>query len=265
MLTPSINTMKTNLNKLSSLSLLAMLGAASCFVVGSASAALIGEWNFDSSTLDNNGTTGATHDGTASGSLSYEAADFSAGFDSGNALNASAGSFSINNSASGDAGYVGTFDGTSFSVSLWMKAPVGANWQIAARKGEDANWKIRQFGAGPSGEVKVDGARDNTFGTAFNDEWHHVVLTVDNGTNATSYWDGNLNKAWAVSYTPATATALLFGEFVGLIDEVKFYDGVLTSTEVTNLNTTNVIPEPGSYALLAGLAGMAFVMARRRI
>tara|TARA_B110001469_G_scaffold53212_1_gene51359 strand:- start:6764 stop:7051 length:288 start_codon:yes stop_codon:yes gene_type:complete len=74
MLTPSINAMKTSLNKLSSLSLLAMLGAASCFVVGSASAAtLVGEWNFDneSDRLANTGSTGATHDGTASGTLTY--------------------------------------------------------------------------------------------------------------------------------------------------------------------------------------------------
>ena len=268
MLTPSINAMKTSLNKLSSLSLLAMLGAASCFVVGSASAAtLVGEWNFDneSDRLANTGSTGATHDGTASGTLTYATSTLFGG--TGDALDASFASsyMSIDNSSTG-AGYVDTFDGTSFSVSLWMKAPVGANWQIAARKGEDANWKIRQFSDGSSGgQVRVGNAGDNLLGTAFNDGWHHVVLTVDNGTTATSYWDGNLNKAWAVSYTAADASALLFGEFVGLIDEVKFYDGVLTSEQVTSLKTTNAIPEPGSYALLAGLAGMAFVRARRRI
>jgi hypothetical protein len=264
MLTPAINTMKTNLNKLSSLSLLAMLGAASGFVASSASAAtLVGEWNFDNSDLDNTGSTGATHDGTAIGTLTYTNSTLFGG--TGQALDASvaSSSMSIDNSSTG-AGYVDTFDGTSFSVSLWMKAPVGGSaWQQAARKGGNSNWQISQKNADPNARVIVGGKQHIEL-NVFNDEWHHIVLAV-NGTTAKSYWDNVEIDMGTIARTPDAASALLFGDLVGLVDEIKFYDGVLTSTEVTSLYTTNAIPEPGSYALLAGLAGMAFVMARRRI
>ena len=274
MLTPSINAMKTSLNKLSSLSLLAMLGAASGFVASSASAAtLVGEWNFDNSDLDNTGSTGVTHDGTTSGTLGYVAADFSAGFNSGQALDASSGFMRILNSASGDGSYLSTFDQTSFSVSLWMKAdPSTPNWKSIADKGNPgggpvSGWDIRKSGGATDARADFNGTSDATyFSDVFDDEWHHIVMTVDSANNlVSSYLDAGTPGTKSVTLSPEISDALNFGQYIGLIDEIKFYDGVLTSEQVTSLNTTNVIPEPGSYALLAGLAGMAFVMARRRI
>jgi hypothetical protein len=203
---------------------------------------LIGEWNFDSSSLANAGSSGFVHDGTAVGTLTYTNSTLFGG--SGKALDASVASsyMSIDNTDSDFGGYFDTFDQTTFSISLWMKAPVGGVWQQAARKGHDASWQISQNSAGPAGRVIVGGVNDSKLGTAFNDEWHHVVLTVENGTAAKSYWD-NIEKTSAgmasITYTPATASALLFGVIVGLVDEIKIYDRVLTSEEVENLYQNN--------------------------
>jgi hypothetical protein len=252
-----------------------MLGAASGFVASSASAAtLVGEWNFDNSDLDNTGSTGATHDGTASGTLTYATSTLFGG--TGQALDASVASsyMSIDNSSTG-AGYVDTFDGTSFSVSLWMKAdPSTGAWKSIADKGNPGaatpyGWDIRKSGSSTNARADINNTSTEVtwFSDVFDNEWHHIVMTVDSANNlVSSYLDAGTADTGAVTLNTVTANdALNFGQYIGLIDEIKFYDGVLTSEQVTSLNTTNAIPEPGSYALLAGLAGMAFVMARRRI
>ena len=90
-----------------------MLGAT-----GSINAAtLISEWNFDSGNLVNSVDT--TFNGTGVGTVGYASSTlFGAG---GQALDISAASSAmrVGNSASGDIGYVSTFDDlTSFSVSF---------------------------------------------------------------------------------------------------------------------------------------------------
>lgn len=276
MISPPVSIMKTHLNKLPSLSLLVMLGAASGFVASSVSAAiLIGEWNFDSSDLANTGTAAAGHGSTAAGTLTYTDANFSA-FNSGKALDISAGSFTVDNTIITDAAYAATFDTDTFTISFWMKATGGNNWSTAASNGKfdltdgaRQGWYLRrnaatenlQVGLGNPTPVQIDVAGIFVAEPA----WHHFVLTRDDTGQTFFYLDGQSTDLGITGFATPEGFSLTFGGVAGLIDEIKFYDGALTSEQVTSLNITNVIPEPGSYALLAGLASLGFVMARRRI
>ena len=89
-------------------------------------------------------------------------------------------------------------------------------------------------------------------------EWHHIVMTVDTvGSNTTvsTYLDNGTAKTITLSstYVPTVADALNFGQISGLIDEIKFYDRVLTTEEVANLhyyNSENAPPPAGTVILI---------------
>ena len=264
---------KTTFFKSSTISLIVLLGAATV------EADLLGEWNFDSGDLVNSVDT--TFNGTGVGTVNYASSTLFGG--GGQALDISAASSAmrVGNSASGDTGYDSTFDDlTSFSVSFWVKADADIAddnadaWLEMASKGDQtaSGWVIRKKGNDNNavGQIKGD---QTSIGNSFDAAWHHIVMTVDNSTSVSYYIDNGTATTTAVSYLADASLPMLFGanwddgrrSLDGQLDEIKIYSGVLSTTEVGNLYTTNVIPEPGSYALLAGLAGMAFVMARRRI
>jgi hypothetical protein len=283
MLTPPSILMKTNLNKLSSLSLLAMLGAASGFVASSASAAtLISEWNFDSSDLVNSVDT--TFNGTGVGTVGYASSTLFGGGGQALDISAALSAMRVGNSASGDGinNYSSTFDDlTSFSVSFWVKAAADDSstsddaWTVIASKGNQtaSGWVIRKKGNDNNAVGQID-TDQTSIGNSFDAAWHHIVMTVNGPSSVSYYFDnGAAITNNTISYLADASLPLLFGanwenglrSLNGQLDEIKIYSGVLDATEVSNLYNTNAIPEPGSYALLAGLAGMAFVMARRRI
>ena len=278
MLTPSINAMKTSLNKLSSLSLLAMLGAASGFVASSASAAtLISEWNFDSSNLVN--SVGTTFDGTGVGTVAYESSTL---FGGGQALDISAASSAmrVGNSAFGDTFYDSTFDDlTSFSVSFWVKAVAddpstsGDAWREIATKGDQtfSGWVIRKKGNDNNavGQIETD---QTSIGNAFDADWHHIVMTVNGPSSVSYYFDnGAAITNNTITYSAIASLPMVFGagrengwrSLDGQLDEIKIYSGVLGASEISYLYTTNAIPEPSSAALL-GLGGLALIFRRRK-
>ena len=253
-----------------------MLGAT-----GSINAAtLISEWNFDSGNLVNSVDT--TFNGTGVGTVGYASSTlFGAG---GQALDISAASSAmrVGNSAIGDTDYDSTFDDlTSFSVSFWVmadadQAVIDDAWAGIANKGNPdtpSGWVIRKKSNDNNARVEINGVK-TSIGNSFDAAWHHIVMTVDNSTDVSYYFDNGAAITNTVTYSAIATLPMVFGAhrddgfrslLNGQLDEIKIYSGVLDATEVSNLYTTNAIPEPGSYALLAGLAGMAFVMARRRI
>jgi hypothetical protein len=252
-----------------------MLGAASGFVASSVSAVtLIGEWNFDSSDLANTGTEAAGHGSTAIGTLAYTDANFSA-FNSGKALDISAGSFTVDNTIITDPDYAATYDTDTFTISFWMKATGGANWSTVASNGKfdmtngaRQGWYLRRYAATENLQVGLGNPsvqRDVAGVFVAEPAWHHFVLTRDGAGQTFFYLDGQSTNIGNTVFAAPEDFSLEFGGVTGLIDEIKFYDGALTSEQVTSLRITNVIPEPGSYALLASLASLGFAMARRRI
>ena len=88
-------------------------------------------------------------------------------------------------------------------------------------------------------------------------------LTISLGTYTTDITIGSIVGSY--TFDVDADAAGIVGQLLG----VGIKASALTTTGVNQYKIYDLdlvaIPEPGSYALLAGLAGMAFVMARRRI
>ena len=106
------------------------------------------------------------------------------------------------------------------------------------------------------------------------DEWTHIAVTLDPGNDTEFFVDG-VSVGTLPGASPATATlnndftiggGSFFQQerFVGLIDDVRVYDGVLTDEEIFNLT----IPEPASIAIWSllglGLSGFGYWRVRRK-
>ena len=111
--------------------------------------------------------------------------------------------------------------------------------------------------------------------------WHHVVATVDSGVIVTLWVDGVLAGTGGAGHVlPNTPTPLQIGgnpqaggrAWNGMIDDVAFWDRVLTDNEIAAIwndgegasigSLTSAIPEPTTAAL--GLLGVAGLVMRRR-
>ncbi|MGJ8658196.1 MAG: LamG domain-containing protein, partial [Akkermansiaceae bacterium] len=191
----------------------------------------------------------------------------------------------INNSNSGDAGYLNTFDGTAFTVSIWVASTDGVwqNWDALAEKGSESN------NAGWETRVRLIGGNHGLYGSLYNTSftqvkgygspnivsdlvdgnWHLVTMTYDQSTTTLAvYFDGVLIDENTSSGTFASGAAydLGFGARADgsrgentLIDSIQYYNTALSASEVAAL----AVPEPSSAALL-GLGGLALIIRRRK-
>jgi alkaline phosphatase D len=111
--------------------------------------------------------------------------------------------------------------------------------------------------------------------------WQNVTVTfdADGGTNAgtgimRAYLDGSSTPfATADNLGPRAAVeGLVIGghragtgrNFDGQIDAVSFYDHVLTASQISNLQSTAVIPEPSSAILIASGVALALGWRNRK-
>ena len=87
-----------------------------------------------------------------------------------------------------------------------------------------------------------------------------IILDTTGGTGAwTATWFAKDQAS--VGYTEVRASTLLGGEDIDSVGFASAGGGV--TANITNFSLTS-IPEPSSYAFLAGLTGLALVMTRRR-
>ena len=101
--------------------------------------------------------------------------------------------------------------------------------------------------------------------------WVNLAITKSSTAGVTFYLNGVAvgTVAGATgSANPAAANNWYIGNgadlqrwFVGNIDEVRIYDGVLSQAQIQSISA---VPEPSAYAVLAGLAALGIVMVRRR-
>ena len=162
----------------------------------------------------------------------------------------------------------------ALSVSLWMNTafntPTDAKNRIIIGTISGAgsnNWHLtiaRMNGASP-GQLMLyteDGADYCIDAIAINDgNWHFITITID-GTTGTLYVDGNSKGTVTVTngYTFGTSTNdIILGNdadndgdgFSGIIDEVAFFDTVLTTSEITYMNNTGSPTSAQQYPFIA--------------
>jgi len=90
----------------------------------------------------------------------------------------------------------------------------------------------------------------DTFPTDINNStWHHVVATFDGLNSSQTYFDGNLISGTHNNETPGFGENLHIGwggagnHFTGSMDDVRIYNRVLTSTDVTELYNYDTTPK----------------------
>jgi len=209
---------------------------------------LVGWWKFDGNANDSSGS--GIH-GTAVGSPQY-----AAGYD-GDALDVDGDDHIVLGSSS-DLNFG---DATDFSVSLWIKT---SGWQndaaIISNKdwdsGSNTGWVIAGQGGGSgSWQWNYKGATggredyDPPGPTLSDNEWHHLCVAHDRNAYATFYVDGQYQAQVNISgstgsidagYPTVVGTDGVEGAvwaywFMGLIDDVRIYNDVLTQSEVLYL------------------------------
>ena len=209
---------------------------------------LVGWWKFDGNTNDSSGS--GIH-GTAVGNPQY-----AAGYD-GDALDIDGDDHVLLGSSS-DLNFG---DATDFSVSLWIKTggwqndaaiisnkdwDSGSNtgWAIAGESGGTGSWQWNYSGA-TGGREDYDPPGP----TLSDDQWHHLCVAHDRDAYATFYVDGQYQAQVDISgstgsidagYPTVVGTDGVEGAvwaywFIGLIDDVRIYNDVLTQSEVLYL------------------------------
>ena len=221
---------------------------------------LMGWWTFDGHALD---TSGNERHGTINGNPGFGPGVF------GQALELDGDDYVIID------GYKGTEDRSAFSITAWVKTTNGDNRTIVC-------WG--SSGGGNRSELRIlnDIIRWNTgngnieANTSPTDgEWHHIAVTLADNTAIASdgikiYVDGVDDT---ITSSDSSSWAVISGEdfgigirvthsdryFIGSIDDVRFYDKVLTAEEV--LQTMESGGEPYPYATMPDPADDALIEA----
>jgi len=189
---------------------------------------------------------------------------------------------------------------SAFTISMWFRPFLLSSRPISPPS--DFNYilfeSIDSLGNNPTSPYLFSNGFDNKLifgGSSFSggttspnfyqqDTWNHLIVTGDLATQKLSMFLFGINSLVAsaeFSYTSwgseffsniilgadrllrdPNASSAFDTFFYGEMDDVRIYERALSSTEATNLNSLESVPEPSSLSLL--LAGGAVLMSCRR-
>jgi hypothetical protein len=227
---------------------------------------LVVELNFDSSDFTQTGTAGTTFS-PYQGTVTFDTGvggGTAAVFDGSTSLQAS-----------------DTPVTTALTVSFWMKTTTdnglgGSQWFQGAGLvdgelgGDTTDWGLSQmgtqvaFGIGSSDTTIFSTSSVNT------GNWIHVAATWDTSGTMNLYLNGALEASYGVASAAPRNTFNQFfigqdlggGTYTGSLDEIRIYDSALSGGQISALAA---IPEPSTYALLAGVAVLGLAVIRHRV
>lgn len=177
------------------------------------------------------------------------------------------------------------------SISLWLRHDAAASTNSQAdyvfNQGGTWNVGLRLFVRDNNTNQLRFAVGDTNVGTysagLTQDVWYHVAVTWDAAaTSAAFYVNGTLvGGSTSIGATKFANTQLSFGnwsfpaatstnffenQFHGALYDLRVYDGLLTAGQIADLaaNPGTAIPEPSSFAALAGALALGAVGARRR-
>ena len=263
-----------------------LLASAAAFP---AQAALVGYYTLDGDFQDSSGN--GNH-GTMLGGVSYDASVPGAIGGGQSALfDGAAGTYGeIRNAA--NTGGLAITTATNFTVAMWVRGNAGAGSGRSDDRifseGQTTNtnplFNVGTHNTGANGSVDIyvrNGAAAQTFGhaysagTAFDDVWHHVLVSGGSDRLLDLYIDGVFDSQFNYSNVPAFTpdTTSIGGvlratdccNFLGYIDDVSLWDQDLSSADISALASGASglsIPEPSTS--IFGLAGLLLMLRRRR-
>jgi len=210
---------------------------------------LIGWWKFDvgfgSTALDwsgheNHGTIGGDPqwvEGVMNGALDLNGNDY----------------VSIN-------GVVDDLTSNNFTLSAWIKTTQAGEGNVFASN-DSSSGHVLMFGI-DNGNVYVDDGPETEFPPVVNDgQWHMITFVMD-GSRITIYTDAVQVGTLSTSIDVTTETRWSIGQewddsspsdfYMGVVDDVRFYNKALTQAEVAELTRGDPLaawnPNPGNNA-----------------
>lgn len=267
------------------LQLITLTGSCLALLGASVSAqTLIHRYDFDNDANDGIGSLNGTLS-TDDVPNNTEAPNFTSNTPTGADTSFASGSIELGmNAASNDVSFVnfGTpalYDGESGSFSLWFNPDASTGDELFSNvNASPGNLRTRLEGTGAVTVIGGSVTSVTTTNTASTDAWSHLVLTWDDAAGTGSIaLNGTIANYSFTANSLDNPTRLMLGNFAandsqsgtqfeGEFYDLQIYDGVLSSAQISQLNSNpgTAIPEPSSFALLAG--GLAFValMLRRR-
>ncbi len=138
----------------------------------------------------------------------------------------------------------------------------------------NASWSgIGLMVSGSTVQVLAGGAFDQNVGTLNADAWNYVALVYSNSdisiyinnTSAPSYSGGYFRDYSLATMNGQPNNFSVGGSFAGAIDELRVstFTGSF-SESMLSYSAMSAVPEPSTYAALAGLAALGLVAWRRR-
>jgi len=180
---------------------------------------------------------------------------------------------SVDFNVEGKYGLAGGFNGTSsqinlgnsqpfsvtqtgeISISLWVKTTDDAGYLYA--KGDDVAIKYEQslqlntdgtLVAGIANSAQNFAATINTTATVNDGNWHHVVVTIDNGTSMSVYVDNGTpvtTTSWTGTVVYESTVPFMLGAFEGIpaatsklngsLDQIRIFNKKISASEVGTL------------------------------
>lgn len=152
---------------------------------------------------------------------------------------------------SDDPAFHELFDSVPFTVSVWVKpAALGTFGTVIVKRAQNGQWRrwrlqIRDNGLMALGFTTDTGSAQSIYSDSALEvgKWYHITGQIDEDYFVTMYVDGvlqadtvDLDGLWASDdYLQIGQEDSLSNEFNGQIDDVRFYNRLLTPQEITRL------------------------------
>lgn len=163
---------------------------------------------------------------------------------------------------------------SSFIIEGWFSfdGTPAASTNMLFYNGNPSSSGLGLYVTGNTVQILAGGQSDNTAGTVNVNQWNYVALVYAagetavyiNGGTTPSYTSGGVAFAGYAGDDPAEKF-YVGGGFFGVVDELRIstFSGAF-SNSMLSYSAISAVPEPSTYAALAGLAALGLVAWRRR-